>query len=111
MATKETLEYYEFNDIMDTASTILGKDLRDFAGMFAGKESRDDVEYQDFWHWWLENVLYDECYNGMIQHHANFSEILEDAENSPEWVHIIIKTMMEILGDDADVEINLMYSW
>ncbi len=106
---KQQLSFYDYSDIVAIAEATLGYSLRDVKGCFTGNTN---AEYCDFWRWWLEDIMGDQCYNGMFQTHVNMQEILDDfEEEAPDWVIEILKCFIEILGEEADKEITLHHWW
>lgn len=107
---KQQLSFYDYSDIVAIAEDRLGYSLRDVKGRFAGNH---DAEYCDFWHWWLENIMYDNCFNGMYQGHVCMRDILDDAisDEAPAWVIEILTCYVDILGSEADEEITFLHWW
>lgn len=61
---KETTEYYDWLKAKEYVNAKLGRDIRDYAGMFPKNGPRNpDAPYQDFWHWMLDKA---EISNGCI---------------------------------------------
>lgn len=57
-------------------------------------------EYQDFWHWMLDDVLYGDPQRGKPQP-LNWQDILTEAEenSAPEWVQEILRLFVAEFGD------------
>ena len=102
-----TCVYYNWSDIQSTLEARLGRDLRDYAGR--RKNGYDETTpYQNFWHWWLENVLYDAVHNGSIMC-PFFAEI--EMDRAPDWAQEILREMKAMLGERWDNETCILYSW
>jgi hypothetical protein len=69
--------------------------------------------YCDFWHWWLEEIMYDDCHNGTLQEDVNFTEIRDNAleENAEAWIIEVLNEFIKILGPDGDRCINVRHCW
>ena len=66
-------------------------------------------EYQDFWHWMLDDVFYGDPQRGKPQP-LNWHELLEEAEDNsaPEWVQEILRLFVTEFGDE---EYNVVIDW
>ena len=107
---KQTQSYYDYSDLAEAVEANLGKDLRDYAGMF-NDGHHEDRPYQDFWHWWLETD--DMISNGHMQECVNIAEWIEMAKDDGEedWVIEILQEFANVLGEDADKDISVKHYW
>lgn len=66
-------------------------------------------EYQDFWHWMLDEVFYGDPQRGKPQA-LNWHQVLTDAEedDAPEWVKEILRLFVAEFGDE---EYTVVIDW
>lgn len=66
-------------------------------------------EYQDFWHWMLDDVFYGDPQRGVPQP-LNWHEVLTEAESNtaPEWVQEILRLFVAEFGDQ---EYTVVVDW
>lgn len=116
MKTK-TLEVVNYHDMIDVIEAKHNINVRDFLGKFnavSSGQNSEDIEYCDFWHWMIEEVIPD-VHNGMIEE-INWSDIRYDARLNAEsdeefdasWTTKILNMLVDEFGDRV---YNVEFSW
>lgn len=111
MLPVKTKSYITWLDLKAAVEALLserqGREvrIRDYAGRFQGNTG---APYQDFWHWWLDQVD-DQVSNGYIGslYYAEFE--LDD--DTADWVREIWSAIGEVLTEDQHEEVGIEYSW
>lgn len=73
-------------------------DIRDYKGRFKGGKHNPDVEYCDFWHWFLDhNDIHNGCYA-----YLGFDWL--DDTKTPDWIKEIITLFKNEFFEGDDLE-------
>jgi len=101
---KPCVTAYDWGEVQKYIEKKYSCNLRDFAGKFGDHGCSEDVEYQDFWHWILDQ---NDIHNG-CQFHLRFG----DLSTQPSWVQqiasYIIAEFPEVGSDDG---LDLWVDW
>lgn len=100
---KRTMEYWDYNEVIEYVEEKYGFKSRDYAGKFYGNESPDarghapapEADYLDFWHWLLDRV---DVHNGCLVY-LSVSDWLAD-EDTPAWVKEILQKIYDEFQED-----------
>jgi hypothetical protein len=96
----KTIKYYDWLEIENYLQEKTGRNFRDWAGKW-DKEKNDDIPYQDFWHWMLDNY---EITNGMI---IDFTTDWDLEQPSESWV----KEILTLIKDEFGPLFKVMVRW
>lgn len=92
--TIETISYYDFNKCTRYIEEKYGINTRDYAGMFKNGEVNCEVEYQDFWHWIMDNKdIHNECFFELLEH---------DKWNMNDWQKEILQLYIDEFGEEIE---------
>ena len=105
MLEKQTLSYYDWDDIQQFLSEKMNIDdanFRDFP-----------KEYKDFWHVWLD-ITYEDVRNDSYKTYW-FDMMLDKKDsmvaNRGEWVSILFDALTELQKEVNEEYIVIRYSW
>ena len=102
------IDYFKFIDELEKEK---GYNTDDFSNKFGRKNYDENVPYQDFWHWMLEGPFC-ELQRGGVNYLSK--EILDEPEELPEFVKIILTDIFEAVKDhpafDCDI-ISFYVNW
>ncbi len=109
MLEKQTLNYYDWNDIQEFLSAkmnIDNKNFRDYHNIVGGA-------YKDFWHVWLD-IVYNDVQNDSYKKYW-FDMILdkksETIEQYGEWVSVLFDAFESLQKEVDDEKITILYCW
>lgn len=109
MLEKQTLSYYDWNDIKQFLTEKMNIDISNFRNYHKVVGG----EYKDFWHVWLD-IVYQDVKNDSYKTYW-FDMILDRKdsiiEDSGEWVSILFDALTELQKEVNEETIMIRYSW
>lgn len=109
MLEKQTLSYYDWNDIQQFLSEKMNIDISNFRNYHKVVGG----EYKDFWHVWMD-IVYQDVNNDSYKTYW-FDMMLDKKDsmiaNRGEWVSILFDALNELQKEVNEEYIVIRYSW
>lgn len=95
---------FDYHEVMKYIQNKYGFDVRDYKGKFKGKAFDPNVEYCDFWHWYLDkHEVHNGCYSSLWLGWI-------DEPKTPDWVKEILVILRDEFSPDGE-EIDFWIAW
>jgi hypothetical protein len=109
MLEKQTLSYYDWDDIQQFLSEKMNIDISNFRNY----HKVVDGNYKDFWHVWMD-IVYQDVNNDSYKTYW-FDMMLDQKpsmiEHYGEWVSILFDALNDLQKEVNEEKIVIRYSW